>query len=395
ANSPIQPTVVFKKARVHKGSVYCLAWSPSGDLVASGSNDKCVRLLGVDSDTGGSHRDGMRAGPSRRHGSRCALYARRIRLESVASVWRRWGLSGLRHRLLNWSRCPSHARTQRARVRVAQLGSLHAGVRSGRLHSQGVDLRSPAPVQIIASPCQSAFASVAAETGGRLIASGHEDATVALYDVRGARFINAYRPHSSVGVFRFSPNSYYLLTGSYDCRVAHGFARQQHLGMVQGEQRIIRRGGPLLKLPFTSACRRLCMKNWAVKPPGPHSPSSARTRLRQARQTATSSRVETALAQPSPRDLPCRSFDDTLRPLQATKAVRRAVILLREAPQLLPAFENGLSADSKSKSGFPSQPIVKPCVGPVPVRAARNSTSSAALCRQLPAANADSHTRMK
>lgn len=46
-----QPTVLFKRTKHHKGSIYCLAWSPMGDLLATGSNDKTVKLMRFNSDT--------------------------------------------------------------------------------------------------------------------------------------------------------------------------------------------------------------------------------------------------------------------------------------------------------------------------------------------------------
>ena len=39
------PTVLFKRTKHHKGSIYCLSWSPRGDLLATGSNDKTVKLM--------------------------------------------------------------------------------------------------------------------------------------------------------------------------------------------------------------------------------------------------------------------------------------------------------------------------------------------------------------
>ena len=45
-----QPKVLFKRMRHHKGSIYCVAWSHSGNLVATGSNDKLVKLVRFDPD---------------------------------------------------------------------------------------------------------------------------------------------------------------------------------------------------------------------------------------------------------------------------------------------------------------------------------------------------------
>ena len=39
------PSVLFKRTKHHKGSIYCLSWSPRGDLLATGSNDKTVKLM--------------------------------------------------------------------------------------------------------------------------------------------------------------------------------------------------------------------------------------------------------------------------------------------------------------------------------------------------------------
>ena len=42
---PPPPTVLFKRTKHHKGSIYCLAWSSQGDLLATGSNDKTVKMM--------------------------------------------------------------------------------------------------------------------------------------------------------------------------------------------------------------------------------------------------------------------------------------------------------------------------------------------------------------
>lgn len=46
-----QPTVLFKRTRHHKGSIYCMSWTPDGSLIATGSNDKTVKLMRFNAET--------------------------------------------------------------------------------------------------------------------------------------------------------------------------------------------------------------------------------------------------------------------------------------------------------------------------------------------------------
>jgi len=43
--------VVVKRVKHHKGSIYCVAWNSHGNLIATGSNDKTVRLMKFDGST--------------------------------------------------------------------------------------------------------------------------------------------------------------------------------------------------------------------------------------------------------------------------------------------------------------------------------------------------------
>ena len=66
----------------------------------------------------------------------------------------------------------------------------------------------------------SAVSAVCVDPTGRLLVSGHEDSTCMLYDIRGGRIIQTFRPHSAeIRTIRFSPKAYYLLTGGYDNKI--------------------------------------------------------------------------------------------------------------------------------------------------------------------------------
>lgn len=66
----------------------------------------------------------------------------------------------------------------------------------------------------------SAVAACCVDPSGRLLVSGHEDASCILYDIRGGRTVQSFKTHSAdVRSVRFSPNAFYLLTGGYDNRL--------------------------------------------------------------------------------------------------------------------------------------------------------------------------------
>ncbi|KAF7243389.1 WD repeat-containing protein 47 [Varanus komodoensis] len=88
----------------------------------------------------------------------------------------------------------------------------------------------------------SAVASVAVDPSGRLLATGQEDSSCMLYDIRGGRMVQSYHPHSSdVRSVRFSPGAHYLLTGSYDMKIKvtdlQGDLTKQLPTMVVGEHK--------------------------------------------------------------------------------------------------------------------------------------------------------------
>jgi WD40 repeat protein len=50
-DSVTQPAkVLYKKGKHHLGSIYCMAWSPSGRIIATGSNDKLIKLVRLNMD---------------------------------------------------------------------------------------------------------------------------------------------------------------------------------------------------------------------------------------------------------------------------------------------------------------------------------------------------------
>jgi len=55
------------------------------------------------------------------------------------------------------------------------------------------------------------------DPSGRLLVSGHEDSSCVLFDIRGGRTVQCFKPHAAdIRSIRFSPSAYYLLTAGYD-----------------------------------------------------------------------------------------------------------------------------------------------------------------------------------
>ncbi|XP_055317869.1 WD repeat-containing protein 47 isoform X4 [Sitodiplosis mosellana] len=218
-----QPTVLFKRTKHHKGSIYCMAWSPQGDLVATGSNDKTVKLMrynevqkqleGKEIELtmhDGTVRDLCFLEDSTNKTSLlisggagdCKIY-----VTDCATSTPFQALSGHGGHILtlyNWGGA------------MFVSGSQDKTVRFWDLRTRGC-VNTVTPATVPGSRQGSPVTAVCVDPSGRLLVSGHEDSSCVLYDIRGNRPIQCFKPHSSdIRSIRFSPSAYYLLTGGYD-----------------------------------------------------------------------------------------------------------------------------------------------------------------------------------
>ncbi|XP_045197347.2 WD repeat-containing protein 47-like isoform X2 [Mercenaria mercenaria] len=209
--------ILCQKHKHHKGSIYCSAWSPLGDMIATGSNDKSIKINRFDIDSctidgqdielsfhDGTVRDLVfmqdisnrasllisgGAGDSKIYVTDC---------ETAMPIRAMAGHSGVVYSLHTWGRCMFVSGGQDKTARFW-------------------DLRASTPITVVPSPTGSPFASVCVDPSERLLASGHEDGSVMLYDIRSVRAIQSFRPHAEdCRSARFSMNAFYLLSGSYD-----------------------------------------------------------------------------------------------------------------------------------------------------------------------------------
>jgi len=214
-----QPTVLFKRTKHHKGSIYCLAWSPKGDLIATGSNDKTVKLMNFNTSSAsleGSENDlTMHDGTVRdccfvedggggsplllsAGAGDCKVYV--TDCHTVTPFQAMTGHTGHILSLYTWGGAMFVSGSQDKSVRFW-------------------DLRTRGCVNVVhsASAGGSPVASCCVDPSGRLLVTGHEDASIVLHDIRGSRSVQQFQVHSSdVRSVRFSPNAYYLLSASYD-----------------------------------------------------------------------------------------------------------------------------------------------------------------------------------
>ncbi|XP_041986205.1 WD repeat-containing protein 47 isoform X1 [Aricia agestis] len=224
-SAPTAPTVLLKRTKHHKGSIYCLAWSPAGDLLATGSNDKTVKLMRFNSHT--CNLEGQEVELSMHDGTvrdvcfiedtsnntsllvsggagDCKIYVTDCATGKPFQALS--GHSGHVLSLYNWGGAMFVSGSQDRSVRFW-------------------DLRTGGCVNVISPPAGQVnkgggVASVAVDPSGRLLVSAHEDGACSLHDVRGARALQRFTPHSAdARSVRFSPGAYYLLTAGYDGRV--------------------------------------------------------------------------------------------------------------------------------------------------------------------------------
>ncbi|KAJ0184100.1 hypothetical protein K1T71_000523 [Dendrolimus kikuchii] len=224
-SAPTAPTVLLKRTKHHKGSIYCLAWSPAGDLLATGSNDKTVKLMRFNSHS--CNLEGQEMELTMHDGTvRDVCF-----IEDTSNKTSLLVSGGAGDCKIYVTDCATGKPFQAFTGHSGHVLSLYNW--GGAMFVSGSqdksarfwDLRTGGCTAIISPPTGqlsqgAAVTSVAVDPSGRLLVCGHDDGTCGLHDVRGSRGLQRFKPHSGdVRSARFSPGAYYLLTAGYDGRV--------------------------------------------------------------------------------------------------------------------------------------------------------------------------------
>ncbi|CAI4229965.1 unnamed protein product [Auanema sp. JU1783] len=225
-NEPLRnPELLISRPKQHRGSVYCLGFNPTGELLATGSNDKTIRLMAFNSEQ-------CKIGAEMEFSVHDGTVRDLIFLEDTMHRTSLLISGGAGVCNLYATDCTTGQVVQPMQGHIAPILGLYTWATNSHQFvscSQDKsirfwDIRSSQSVNVIhptASKSHSApVTSVCVDPSGQVLVSGHEDATVVLYDIRGGRVLQSFRPHGDeVRTVRFSNAAYYLLSASYDKRV--------------------------------------------------------------------------------------------------------------------------------------------------------------------------------
>uniref|UniRef100_A0A1I8ESQ9 CTLH domain-containing protein n=1 Tax=Wuchereria bancrofti TaxID=6293 RepID=A0A1I8ESQ9_WUCBA len=232
--------VVLSRPKQHRGSVYCLGFNPTGELLATGSNDKTLRLMAFNTEH-------CKIG-ALLYIKLCKTLCKRIGAEtelnihdgtvrdlifmedkmSRSTILVSGGAGNCRIHLTDCTTGQPLSSYQGHTAPILGLYTWCNGYFVSCSQDKTIrfwDIRGPEAVNIISPKCKTSNApvtSVCVDPSGKLLVSGHEDASVMLYDIVGGRTVQIYRPHGDeVRTVRFSNAAYYLLSDYWCilCRV--------------------------------------------------------------------------------------------------------------------------------------------------------------------------------
>uniref|UniRef100_A0A0N5ADA5 WD_REPEATS_REGION domain-containing protein n=1 Tax=Syphacia muris TaxID=451379 RepID=A0A0N5ADA5_9BILA len=272
-SAPQNIDVLLKRPKQHRGSVYCIGFNPNGELLATGSNDKTMRLMSFNTE---QCKIGAEIELTVHDGTVRDL----IFMEDAAhrTVLVSGGAGNCRIYLTDCSTGKTFNTYQGHTAAI--LGLYTWGSASFVSCSQDKtvrfwDLRTAQAIHVVAPSSKMSNApvtSVCVDPSGKLLVTGHEDASIMLYDISGRRIVQIFRPHGDeVRTVRFSNAAYYLLSGSYDRRIVFTDMRGDltspllYLPVAEHSDKIIQWHPQDFSFLSTSADRSAVL--WSLPPP--------------------------------------------------------------------------------------------------------------------------------